>query len=105
MERHEFSSQSFVPLDVSRYVIVVPAAARTADRTGAPAFLARGDKGITFGMNVWHHPMAVLDRPARFAVFMWLDGGRGDEEFVDLPEPFLATLDGRHLGSHLSWDL
>jgi ureidoglycolate lyase len=51
------------------------------------AFLARGDQGVTYGMNVWHHPMTVLDRTGKFAVFMWLDGGKGDEEFVDLPAP------------------
>src|SRR5215470_15461495 len=89
MERHEFSSQSFLPLDVERYLVIV--APHGAD--GKPnssrlqAFLARGDQGVTYGMNVWHHPLAALDRAGQFAVFMWLDGGRGDEEFVDLPAP------------------
>ncbi len=89
LERHEFSSQSFVPIDVSRYLVIVAphGADGQPDATRLKAFLARGDQGVTYGMNVWHHPMTALDRPARFAVFMWLDGGRGDEEFVDLSEP------------------
>ena len=89
MERHEFSSQSFVPLDVSRYLVIVAphVAGGWPDSGQLRAFLARGDQGVTYGMNVWHHPLTVLDRPAQFAVFMWLDGGRGDEEFVDLPAP------------------
>lgn len=89
MERHEFSSQSFVPVDVSRYLIVVAphGAPGKPDATRLLAFVARGDQGVTYGRNVWHHPMCVLDRPGVFAVFMWLDGGRGDEEFVDLPAP------------------
>jgi ureidoglycolate lyase len=89
MERHEFSSQSFVPLDVSRYLVVVAPqnADGKLDHSRLLAFVARGDQGVTYGMNVWHHPLCVLDRPGQFAVFMWLDGGKGDEEFVDLPTP------------------
>jgi ureidoglycolate lyase len=89
MERHEFSSQSFVPLDVGRYLVIVAphGADGMPDTARLQAFLARGDQGVTYGMNVWHHPLTVLDRVGQFAVFMWLDGGRGDEEFVDLPAP------------------
>jgi len=89
MERHEFSSQSFMPLDVSRYLVIVAPHGDDGrpDSARLQAFLARGDQGVTYGMNVWHHPLTVLDRPATFAIFMWLDGGRGDEEFVDLPAP------------------
>lgn len=89
MERHEFSSQSFVPIDVSRYLVIAAphGADGKPDSARLQAFLARGDQGVTYGMNVWHHPMTVLDRPSTFAVFMWLDGGRGDEEFVDLAAP------------------
>jgi ureidoglycolate lyase len=94
MERHEFSSQSFVPLDVARYVIVVaPKAARGGpDAARARAFLVPGNIGITYHIDVWHHPIAVLDRAARFAVIMFRDGGPRDEEFVPVPEPFLVTL-------------
>ncbi len=93
MERHEFSSQSFVPLDVSRYLVVVAphGPAGKPDHTKLKAFLARGDQGVTYGMNVWHQPLCVLDRPGQFAVFMWLDGGKCDEEFVDLPAPQTIT--------------
>lgn len=89
MERHEFSSQSFVPIDVARYIVVVAPHGQDGrpDSAHMQAFLARGDQGVTYGMNVWHHPMTVLDRPGKFAVFMWLDGGKSDEEFVDLPAP------------------
>lgn len=93
MERHEFSSQSFIPIEVSRYLIVVAphGANGQPDASRLKAFVARGDQGITYGMNVWHHPSVVLDRPALFAVWMWLDSGVGDEEFVDLPAPVTIT--------------
>ena len=57
----------------------------------AQAFLAGIGQGITYGADVWHHPMAVLDEPARFAVLMWQDGGEEDEQFVDV-RPFTLEL-------------
>ena len=45
------------------------------------AFLVGAAQGITYHANTWHHPLTILDRPARFAVVMWRDGTRTDEEF------------------------
>ena len=95
LERHEFSSQSFVPIDVARWLIVVcpHAAAGGPDVARAKAFLAGPDQGITYRMNTWHHGLTVLDRPGRFAVFMWSDGTAGDEEFVPV-RPFTVRVGG-----------
>ena len=92
MERHAFSSQSFIPLTPARFLVLVAphAASGGPDMARAEAFLAAPGQGITYGADIWHHPMAVLDAPTRFAIFMWLDGSAGDEEFVDV-SPF--TLD------------
>ena len=94
MERHEFSSQSFMPLDVGRWLVIVAPHAKAGgpDAEKARAFLAGPGQGITYGMNVWHHPLTVLARPARFAVFIWLEGSSTDEEFVALAEPFTVTV-------------
>lgn len=90
MERHEFSSQSFVPIDASDWLVVVAPhdAQGLPDLTRVQAFTARGDQGVTYRVNTWHHSMTVFDRPATFAVFMWRDGSSGDEEFVDV-DPFI----------------
>ena len=89
MERHPKSSQSFVPLGPVRFLVVVAphGADGKPDVAKVRAFLAEGGQGVTYGADVWHHPMTVLDAPAGFAVFMWRDGGPEDEEFVDV-EPF-----------------
>lgn len=94
MERHAFSSQAFLPVDVARYLILVAPHGPDGgpDPAGLVLFLANGDQGITYGADVWHHPMTVLDRPAVFATVMFLDGGAGDEEFVDLPHEVTLTL-------------
>lgn len=95
MERHEFSSQSFVPIEASRYLIVVAphGADGGPDADMAAAFLVPGDVGITYHVDTWHHPLTVLDRPARFAVMMWRDGSDGDEEFVTVTTPFRVALE------------
>ena len=55
------------------------------------AFIATGQQGVTYKPNTWHHGLTVLDKPGRFAVFMWRDGGKGDEEFVPV-EPFTIRI-------------
>jgi len=87
MERHEFSSQTFLPLGPARWLVVVAphlASGAGPDMTRGEAFLVGANQGVTYGADVWHHPLTVLDAPADFAVFMWRDGTSGDEEFVDV---------------------
>ena len=86
MERHRHSSQSFVPMDAGRWLVLVApnGADGGPDMTKARAFLARPDQGVTYGADVWHHPSTVFDRAARFAIFMWKDGGSEDDEFVQV---------------------
>jgi ureidoglycolate lyase len=87
LERHPASSQSFVPLDAVGYLVVVaPARADGGpDIDGLRAFEAAAGQGVTYAMDVWHHPLTVFAAPARFAIWMWRDGTTGDDEFVDMP--------------------
>ena len=91
MERHQWSSQSFVPLSpVPFLVVVAPSGPNGRPDIGeARAFRAEGGQGITYLRDVWHHPMAVLEAPACFVVLMWRDRTSGDEELVDVP-PFFV---------------
>jgi len=94
LERHEFSSQSFLPLDVSRWLVVVAPSAPDGgpDATRAVAFLAGPEHGVTYHAGTWHHPLTILDRPGRFAVVMWRNGTSTDEEFRTLTAPFTVEL-------------
>lgn len=88
MERHRYSSQTFLPLDVGRYLVVVaPNAGHVPDMQRAQAFIVNGDTGISYAADTWHHPLLVLDRPACFAVLMWRNGTSDDLETVTLAEP------------------
>jgi ureidoglycolate lyase len=89
MERHEFSSQSFVPIVIGRWLIVVAphAPAGGPDVGRAQAFIANERQGVSYRPNTWHSGLNVFDKPARLTVFMWLDGTSADEEIVPVP-PF-----------------
>jgi ureidoglycolate lyase len=93
MERHNRSSQCFVPMDVARWVVMVaPDRDDAPDMAGLRAFLARGDQAVNYHLGSWHHPLRVLDRPGRFAILMWSTGEKArDEEWATLPEPVLLV--------------
>lgn len=81
MERHPYGSQAFMPLGGRPFLAVV--AQDIAGRPGRPrVFLARGDQGVNYGRNVWHHPLLALQQASDFLV---VDrAGREDnlEEYV-----------------------
>lgn len=94
MERHEFSSQAFIPYDCESFLVLVAphGADDKPDVAGIRAFRVPGHVGINYAANVWHHPLTALDGPARFVVFTFWEGSATDEEFVPLPEP--VTIEG-----------
>jgi ureidoglycolate lyase len=94
MERHRYSTQTFLPLDAARYLVLVAPNGSSGgpDMKSARAFLVSGDTGISYHADTWHHPHTVLDRPASFAVFMWRDGTKDDIETRQLDAPFLLRL-------------
>ena len=94
MERHPYSSQTFLPLRASRYFVVVAPDADDGgpDLSRVRAFVAEGNQGVTYRCGIWHHGMTVLDESAVMAVLMWCDGSGGDEEFLDIDTPFDVVL-------------
>lgn len=83
IERHPRAAQTFVPLDVSRYVVAV----MPSDPDGNPlpaealAFLVPGSLGVIYGAGVWHLGACVVDRTGSFAVLMRRRGDETDDEF------------------------
>ena len=94
LERHPFSSQTFVPTDLGRYVVAVC----PADPDGEPvverllAFVADVTQGVNYAPGTWHHPMTVLDRPGEYVMLRWDDGGTADTEWRQLNEPILIDV-------------
>jgi ureidoglycolate lyase len=83
VERHPRAEQTFLPLDVSRYVVVVmPSDAAGNPRLDAAiAFLVPGSIGVIYRAGVWHLGATVLDQVGSFAVLMRRRGDETDDEF------------------------
>ena len=94
LERHPYSSQTFIPIRTGRYLIIVapdkPDGSPDLDRVRG--FLADNRQCFTYRRGVWHHAMTVLDETAEIAILMWCDGSSADEEILDLDTPFEVLL-------------
>ena len=83
MERHLHSSQTFFPLNVSRYLVVVSPSKddNTPQIEHLEAFIVSGLQGINYNIGTWHYPLTALDRDASFAALVWEDGSSSDTEW------------------------
>jgi ureidoglycolate lyase len=87
MERHPFGSQSFSPVSGRPFLVVV-----SPDEGGRPGkprvFLARGDQGVNYRRNVWHHPLMSLEAISDFLVVDRDGPGNNLEEFF-FDDPYI----------------
>jgi ureidoglycolate lyase len=91
LERHAHSSQTFLPLVVREYLVVVCG----DDGNGRPnlqtlrAFRVSGRAGVNYNRGTWHHGMTTIGDRGTFAMLVHEDGSADDCEFVDV-EPILV---------------
>ncbi|RZF49900.1 ureidoglycolate lyase [Acinetobacter halotolerans] len=70
LERHPCGSQSFIPLQQQKFIIIValPLDHSQPDEQQIFAFLSNGKQGITYHQGVWHHPLITLEAESGFLV-------------------------------------
>ena len=91
LEMHPFSTQTFLPLSVADYVVVV-----AHDRDGAPdpatlaAFAVPGHVGIHYRAGAWHAHMMTREHPGTFAMLVYEDGSEADCVFAPIPDTVLV---------------
>ena len=79
LEHHPCSTQAFIPMVCSRYLVVVaPGRDEGPDVTGLRAFLCLPGQGINYRVGVWHHPIIALDSDADFVMLAFEDGTARD---------------------------
>lgn len=84
MERHPKSSQMFMPLGGTPYLVVVaPKGAFDADQIRA--FLAAPGQGVNYHAGTWHHYCLTLEGASDFLVLDYADL-EGNCDVIDLPE-------------------
>ncbi len=89
VERHAFSSQTFVPMNGISYLVGVcpPATDGGPDLNGLVVFVASGGQAVNYDAGVWHSPLSVLDRPGEFVMLRWDDGSEQDTEIIKIKQP------------------
>jgi ureidoglycolate lyase len=92
IERHPASSQTFVPLDGGRYLVVVMRQGLDGgpDPARAKAFVATEHQAINYDAGIWHVGITALERPTSFCMVIFEDGSPDDCHFLQLERPFIV---------------
>jgi ureidoglycolate lyase len=67
MERHPLSSQAFIPLSGTPFLVVV-APAGELRLESLRAFRSNGRQGVNYHPGTWHHPLIALERVSDFLI-------------------------------------
>lgn len=92
LERHRLGSQSFVPLQGARCIVLVALGEHAPDPTTLAAFVVVGHQGFTLNAGTWHHPLIALD-DGDFVV-LERQGAAVDCEVQHLAAPVTLRCDG-----------
>lgn len=78
LERHPHGSQSFIPLQQQKFIIIValPLDQKQPNEQQIYAFLSNGKQGVTYHQGVWHHPLITLEAESEFLVVDRIGGGQ-----------------------------
>jgi ureidoglycolate lyase len=90
LERHSLGTQTFIPLNGVRFVVLVALGEVTPDESTLQAFSVRGHQGITFRTGTWHHGLLALN-DGDFVV-LERSSDTVDCELAQLAEPVRITL-------------
>ena len=88
LESHPYSSQTFIPMQPSRCMVVVA----LADGNGEPdvgtlrAFVTAPGQGVCYRHAVWHYTFLSLDSANEVAVTLGTTGRNDDTLIVRLPD-------------------
>jgi ureidoglycolate lyase len=92
VERHPLSSQAFLPLAPTPFLVVVAPPGHTPDPGDLRAFVTRGQQGVNYARGTWHHPLIAFGRPGDFLVVdRGGDGENCDEVLFDTVEILLEA--------------
>jgi ureidoglycolate lyase len=84
LEKHPRSTQVFIPMNATRFLVVVALGDVTPNLASVRAFVAHGGQAVSYRPGTWHHPMIALDAVTDFACLVWEDGTANDCVEIDL---------------------
>ena len=84
VERHPLSSQAFIPLTTTPFLLVVAAPGDAPGAEALHAFVTNGRQGVNYARATWHHPLIAMREPGEFLVIdRGGPGGNCDEVHFD----------------------
>jgi ureidoglycolate lyase len=92
LERHEFSTQVFMPMEAGKYITVVALGGSTPDVETLAAFVMDGPQGISYHPGIWHYPMTVLHHQLDMFCLVYENGAAGDCEVKNLEHPVIVQI-------------
>ena len=61
LENHPFSSQAFIPLQKTTFIVVVAPISKIPDFNSIEAFIIPSEEGVNFLPKVWHFPLVAIE--------------------------------------------
>ena len=61
LENHPFSSQAFIPLQNTFFIVVVAPTSKIPDLNLIEAFKISSEEGINFKPKIWHFPLIAIE--------------------------------------------
>ena len=68
MERHPLGSQAFIPMQETRFLVLVGRGEQALDESSLELFVTDGRQGVSFFRNTWHHFQITLGAEADYLV-------------------------------------
>ncbi|AOA59910.1 ureidoglycolate hydrolase [Acinetobacter larvae] len=95
LERHPLGSQSFIPLQQQKFLIVValPVAQEVLSSQHLHAFISNGRQGIHYRQGGWHHPLLSLSDHSDFLVVDRIGAGENCEQCQLAQAGLILSLD------------
>ena len=95
VERHLYSSQTFIPMNGAKSLIAVcPSTAEDQpDLSRLQVFVAGGGQTVHYNAGTWHAPLCTLDHPGEYVMLRWDDGSADDTELYSMDTPLQINVD------------
>ena len=89
LERHLYSSQTFIPLKHTRQLVAVCPSLHDGkpDIKNLLAFVAEGGQAVNYNPGIWHAPRTAIGGSGEFIMFRFDEGNREDTERYPLDSP------------------
>lgn len=68
MERHPLSSQAFIPLSKTPFLVLVAAPGKEPTADDLRIFISNGEQGVNYHRGTWHHYLLTLNQKSDFIV-------------------------------------